>query len=63
LEVFMKHRVSVGAAVAAALLCGVALAGDLKSGPQVGKGCPPFHPMNVHNADNQSANGTKQCLV
>jgi hypothetical protein len=59
----MKHRVSVGAALAAALFCGVALAGDLKSGPQKGQNCAPFHPLNVFNADNESMNGKKNCLV
>jgi len=59
----MKHRVSVGAALAAALLCGVALAGDLKSGPQKGQMCTPFHPLNVFNSENESMNGQKNCLV
>lgn len=59
----MKHRM-VGASVAVALLCGVAIAAELKSGPQVGERLPgPFNVLNACNAENPRANGTKTCLV
>ena len=55
---------ALAAFAAAALLVGVpaagALAGDLKSGPEVGKTIPgPFHPLNVTGAKA----GEKHCLV
>jgi hypothetical protein len=56
----MKHRIAVGACLAAALLVGSVLAEDaLKSGPQVGKGVRPFNPLHV----NGPTAGKKLCLV
>jgi hypothetical protein len=52
----MKIR---SAAVALVLFAGSALAGDVKSGPQVGEKVPgPFHPLNI----NGEAAGKKNCL-
>jgi len=63
-RLLMKLRLTVGAALTVAVLCGTAIAGDLKSGPQVGDQVGvPFHCLQVSNADNPSWNGQKQCLV
>jgi hypothetical protein len=59
----MRTRIVIGTTLASLLLCGVVLAGDVKSGPQKGQPVTPFHPLNVFNAENESANGTKACLV
>jgi hypothetical protein len=54
-----KAILSATALPALALLVGVAAAGDLKSGPQVGKPVPgPFHPLNC-TGENA---GEKFCL-
>jgi hypothetical protein len=46
------------------MLCGIAAAADgLKSGPQVGDRIAPFHPLNVFNAEDPAAAGTRNCLV
>jgi hypothetical protein len=59
----MNYRM-FGAALAVAALSSVALAADLKSGPDVGASIPgPFHPTNVCNVDNPKANGQKACFV
>jgi hypothetical protein len=57
----MRHRIAVGATLAAALLVGGALAGEgLKSGPQVGSSkIPAFNPLHVNGPDA----GKKLCLV
>ena len=52
-----------GASLAAVLLCGVACAGDLKSGPQPGAMPTPFSPLNVLNAESAKLTGKKNCLV
>ena len=49
--------------MASLLLCGVVLAGDMKSGPQKGQMVSPFHPLNVLNAEFPANNGKKACLV
>ncbi len=60
----MTRRSFVGGSMAALLVCGtVVLAGDVKSGPQVGKGVTPFHPLNILNVENPSQNGKQNCLV
>lgn len=59
----MRTRIAMGASLASLLLCGVVLAGDMKSGPQKGQMVTPFHPLNILNAENESANGKKVCLV
>jgi hypothetical protein len=57
----MKHRIALGASLAAALLvCSSFAADSLKSGPQVGsKKIPAFNPLHC----NTRTEGTKQCLV
>ena len=56
----MKRSITVGAALAIAVLVSSAMAGDLKSGPQVGSSkIPPFNPLH---ATGKGAGG-KQCLV
>ncbi len=55
----MRTRI-IGTSLAAVLLLGGALsAAEVKSGPQVGKGLTPFHPL--HCTGSQS--GQKACLV
>jgi hypothetical protein len=46
----MNRRLLLTAACAA-LVCGVGLAADLKSGPQAGERVKPFNPLNVTGAD------------
>jgi hypothetical protein len=54
-----KHVATVAALAAVVLLAGVAVAAELKSGPQVGERLPgPFHPLNI-NGENA---GEKFCL-
>jgi hypothetical protein len=56
----MKKYIAVGAPLAIVLLLGsVVVAGDLKSGPQVGAGVGAFEPDNVTG----TFAGTKRCLV
>lgn len=52
----MRLRMGVGVVV---LLAGAVLAGELKSGPQVGDSVTPFHPLNVTG----KAAGKKNCLI
>jgi len=59
----MRSYTGLGAVAAAVVLCGFACAGDVKSGPQPGQFCMPFSPLNVLNAENESQNGKKNCLV
>ncbi len=60
----MTRRSFIGGPLVALLVCGtVVLAGDLQSGPPVGKGVTPFHPYNVFNADSPAQNGKENCLV
>jgi hypothetical protein len=54
----MKNPI-VGSLAVALLISGVALAADLKSGPQPGQGCAAFHPLNVTG----DKAGQKNCLV
>ncbi len=56
----MKHCLTAGALVAAAVVLSTAVAGDaLKSGLPVGGSPTPFNPTNVTGP----FAGTKQCLV
>ena len=57
----MKHRFSLGASLAVALLVGGVMAEEaLKSGPQPGSSkLPPFNPLHVTG----KGAGGKQCLV
>ncbi len=57
----MHFRTTSRASLAAVLLLSSACAaGDLKSGPQVGKAVPgPFNPLNVTGPDA----GSKRCQV
>ncbi|MFT3879678.1 MAG: hypothetical protein QM703_08460 [Gemmatales bacterium] len=41
----------------------VVLAGDLKSGPQPGKGMPSFDPLNIYNAEAPGKNGKESCFI
>jgi hypothetical protein len=55
----MIRKLFAALVVGVAALGGVALAADLKSGPQVGEDVPgPFHPFNVNGEDA----GKKACL-
>jgi hypothetical protein len=54
----MKCKVVLGA-VCAALICGVGLAADVKSGPQPGAELQAFNCLNVTGADA----GKSLCLV
>ena len=56
----MKHCLTAGALVAAAVVLSTAMAGEsLKSGLPVGGSPTPFHPLNVTGP----FAGQKQCLV
>lgn len=56
----MRKLLFVAVAVAGLVVSGIAVAADLKSGPQAGEKIPgPFHPLNVTG---ESA-GKKACLV
>jgi hypothetical protein len=56
----MKIRFAAGALVAAVVaLSATAGADALKSGPQVGGRCTPFHPLNITGPHKDE----KQCLV
>jgi len=56
----MKHCLTAGALVTAAVVLSTAVAGDsLKSGLPVGGSPTPFHPLNVTGP----FAGKKQCLV
>jgi hypothetical protein len=60
----MTRRGFISGSLAALIVSGtVVLAGDLKSGPQEGKGVVPFHPLNISNVDNPNQNGKQNCLV
>jgi hypothetical protein len=47
----------------ALVLVASCVAGDLKSGPQPGKGVASFYPLNIFNADSPAKNGKENCLV
>lgn len=48
----------------AVLACiGLVMAGEVKSGPQVGQGVGAFHPFNVFNAESPEACGKENCIV
>ena len=56
----MRRAIWLGTALCGVMLTAGVLAGDLKSGPEVGKELPgPFHPLNVNGAKA----GEKNCLV
>jgi hypothetical protein len=56
----MRRSIWIGSALAGLTLAVVALAGDLKSGPQIGdKITKPFNPLHC----NGSNAGEKVCLV
>jgi hypothetical protein len=57
----MKYRFATGAVLLAALAMSASGGGGepLKSGPQVGGRCSPFHPLNVTGPHKDE----KQCLV
>ncbi len=48
----------------AVLACiGLVMAGEVKSGPQVGQGVGAFHPFNVFNAESSDLCGKENCIV
>jgi lysophospholipid acyltransferase (LPLAT)-like uncharacterized protein len=48
----------------AVLACiGLVMAGEVKSGPQVGQGVGAFHPHNVFNAESSDLCGKENCIV
>lgn len=53
----------VSASLTMMLVASMVTAGDLKSGPQPGKGVSSFYPLNIFNADSPSRNGKENCLV
>lgn len=56
----MRRAIWLAPALCGVMVAAAALAGDLKSGPEVGKNIPgPFHPLNI----NGSKAGEKNCLV
>jgi hypothetical protein len=58
----MNYRYALGVTLAAGALlvsCAVAAEGELKSGPQVGKGLGVFLPLHCNGEDE----GKKVCLV
>jgi hypothetical protein len=60
----MTRRRFISGSLAGLLVCGtLAFASDLKSGPQEGKGCVPFHPLNIFNSESPNQNGKQACLV
>ena len=61
LEFHMKSGLT--ASLAMVLVASLVTAGDLKSGPQPGKGVSSFYPLNIFNADSPSRNGKENCLV
>lgn len=59
----MMNRRYIVTLTAFALCATVVLAGDLKSGPPVGKGVSSFYPFNVFNAESANLSGKENCLV
>jgi hypothetical protein len=56
----MRRSIWIGSAVAGLMLAATVLAGDLKSGPQVGERIPgPFNPLHCSGPNE----GSKLCLV
>lgn len=56
----MRMSLMLGAALSGLLLAAAASAGDLESGPPVGKSIPgPFHPLHASGPDADK----KVCLV
>ena len=59
----MMYRLT-GTSLAMVMLAGMAMAEDVKSGPEAGKNIPgAFHPLNVFNAEANAKSGQKACLV
>jgi hypothetical protein len=58
----MKVR-TLFACLAAFACLGIVMAGDLKSGLQVGEGITPFHPHNIFNSEMPDKNGKDNCIV
>lgn len=57
------NRTFCASMLALAFCATVVIAGDLKSGPQPGKGVAAFHPLNIYNADIPARNGKEGCFV
>ena len=58
-----RRRFICGSLAALMVYGTIVAAGDLKSGPQPGKGVPSFNPLNIHNAESPSRNGKESCFV
>lgn len=60
----LTRRRMICGSLALLMVCGtIVVAGDLKSGPQPGKGVPSFNPLNIYNAEAPSRNGKESCFV
>lgn len=57
----MIRKIVASLAVLACL--GLVMAGEVKSGPQVGQGVGAFHPHNVFNAETPELCGKENCIV
>jgi lysophospholipid acyltransferase (LPLAT)-like uncharacterized protein len=57
----MIRKIVASFAVLACL--GLAMAGEVKSGPQAGQGVGAFHPYNVFNAESSELCGKENCIV
>lgn len=51
------------ASLALVACVGFVMAGDVKSGPEVGKGVGAFHPFNVFNAESSELCNKENCIV
>ncbi|HQR41407.1 MAG TPA: hypothetical protein PLX97_01960 [Gemmatales bacterium] len=51
------------ASLALVACVGLVMAGDVKSGPEVGKGVGAFHPFNVFNAESSELCMKENCIV
>ena len=51
------------ASLALVACVGFVMAGEVKSGPEVGKGVAPFHPYNVFNAESSELCNKENCIV
>ena len=60
----LTRRSYICGSLAILMVCGtIVIAGDLKSGPQPGKGVPTFDPLNIFNAESPSRNGKESCFI
>ncbi|HMP17132.1 MAG TPA: hypothetical protein PKD72_08930, partial [Gemmatales bacterium] len=57
----MMRKFAVSLALIACV--GFVMAGEIKSGPQVGQGVGAFHPFNVFNAEDNDLSMKENCIV